>query len=143
MPTNTWTVITVVLALAAGCGNDNGPVENTGSACTAGGDCFKSAKAPLKGDVVCLTKVTGGYCTHTCQTDADCCAVEGECRSGIKQVCSPFENMPQKYCFLSCEPDVVTPSGKDEATYCHENAHVSFSCRSSGGGAMNRKVCVP
>jgi hypothetical protein len=44
-------------------------------------------------------------------------------------------------CFLSCEADVI--GNLDEATYCHDFAHVDFGCRSSGGGVQNRKVCVP
>jgi hypothetical protein len=48
------------------------------------------------------------------------------------------------YCFLSCDAEIVTQSGAaDETAYCQTNAHRDFVCRSSGGGAANRKVCVP
>lgn len=49
-----------------------------------------------------------GYCTHEYKDDSDCCAVTGECRTGIKQVCSPFTNTSTpKYCFLSCEEEDI------------------------------------
>lgn len=125
-------------AAAPSCGEDE---ENAGRSCMAAGDCYQGVKAPLKGEVVCLGRVQGGYCTHLCQTDADCCAVDGECKGGLRQVCAPFESSGQKYCFLGCEPADI---GSTEATaYCQEKAHSAFNCRSTGGGSMNRRVCVP
>jgi hypothetical protein len=94
---------------------------------------------------VCLTKYPGGYCTHTCTTDADCCATPGECKTGFKQVCSPFENQETKYCFLSCEDADITASPNDGTTdpnaYCQKFAGETLSCRSTGGGDLNRKFC--
>jgi hypothetical protein len=47
-------------------------------------------------------------------------------------------------CFLSCEAAVVSGADAGDAnTYCGKNANSAFSCRSSGGGSQNRKVCVP
>ena len=137
-------VVTLVLAPTA-CSDDNqntGPVENAGSACAAPSECYIGIEAgALKGEVQCLNRVPGGYCTHLCQTDADCCAVPGECRGGFRQVCSPFESTGQMMCFLACEASDV---GSIEANdFCHQNANGAFNCRSSGGGAKNRKVCVP
>lgn len=127
--------------------------EFTGSACTAAADCYGDIDgAALKGGApVCIDKVTGGYCTHTCTTDADCCAVPGECRTGLKQVCSSFENAAEKYCFLSCEDaDIAaaTDAGASDAgaegdEYCQKNTTAEFGCRSTGGGSENRKVCLP
>jgi hypothetical protein len=136
------TLLGGALAFGLACGDDDAD-EHTGQSCDKPEVCYPEAKQPLKGTAVCLDRVMGGYCTHTCQTDADCCAVEGECKSGYPQVCSPFESTGAKYCFLSCEAAVVTPTGKDESAYCHEFAHQAFNCRSSGGGSENRKVCVP
>lgn len=133
--------IVAVLLLPLACDDDAD--ENTGSACGKAEDCFPKLEEPLKGTAVCLDRVPGGYCTHTCETDADCCAAKGECRTGFPQVCSPFESTGAKYCFLSCEASIVAPTGEDDATYCHENANDAFNCRSSGGGSANRKVCVP
>lgn len=133
-------VLAVALAPLA-CHHDD--AEQTGSSCGKAEDCFPSAEQPLKGAAVCLDRVSGGYCTHTCQTDADCCAVKGECRTSFPQVCAPFESTGAKHCFLSCEAAVVTPTGDDDTTFCHQNASDAFSCRSSGGGSANRKVCVP
>jgi hypothetical protein len=126
--------------------------ENTGQSCTQPSDCYAGLDAgSLKGAVQCLDRVTGGYCTHLCEKDEDCCAVSGECKSGFKQVCSPFESTGQKMCFLSCEAtdirasDAGAPDGGtlDETTYCTTYATSEFACRSSGGGSGNRKVCVP
>lgn len=123
-----------------GCGGDDDD-EQTGAACAVPGDCYREAKGPLRGEVMCLRRVEGGYCTHLCQMDSDCCAVEGECKTRLPQVCSPFESTGQRMCFLSCEP--ATVGDKDPNVFCQENAHKSFVCRSTGGGAANRRVCVP
>jgi hypothetical protein len=133
--------------------NDSRSPEFTGSACKGPTDCYGTLDAAsLKGQPRCIDRVTNGYCTHTCTTDADCCAVEGECKSGFKQVCAPFESTTEKYCFLSCEPADITaapdgggvPDSGDQGTaYCEKNASAEFGCRSTGGGADNRKVCIP
>jgi hypothetical protein len=130
-----------VLLVAAlfGCSSNSG--ENAGQACGAAGDCYKGLKAAPKGEVMCLTKVAGGYCTHLCQTSADCCTVEGECKTGLAQVCGPFESTGMRMCFISCEAGVV--GSTEPNAYCQENAHRSFICRSTGGGSDNQKVCVP
>jgi hypothetical protein len=126
------------------CGEDD--EENTGSACSDVDDCYpnlEKGKMLVGGGAVCLDKVPGGYCTHTCTQDSDCCAVKGECKTGFPQVCSPFESTGMKYCFLACEGAQVEASGMDATAYCHKNANEAFGCRSSGGGTENRKVCVP
>ncbi|HVI01347.1 MAG TPA: hypothetical protein VM869_21665 [Enhygromyxa sp.] len=129
-------------ALAIACHDDDDP-EYVGQPCESPADCYPAIEDPslLAGEVECLDKVEGGYCTHLCEVDADCCAVEGECVSGYPQVCAPFENQPDKRCFLSCEDSDVGELGPDE--YCRTYAHPSFGCRSTGGGSENRKVCVP
>jgi hypothetical protein len=126
-------------ALVQACG---GPGEQAGQSCAAPAECYPEVDpADLQGEVLCLDKVAGGYCTHLCVTDADCCAVPGECQSGHPQVCSPFESTGQMMCFLSCEATVI--GDYTEATYCQDFANAAFGCRSSGGGTENRKVCVP
>jgi hypothetical protein len=127
------------LVLCATCDDDDD--ENTGQSCQQAGDCYRGAEGPLKGAVMCLMRVHGGYCTHQCEADTDCCAVKGECRTGLPQVCSPFESTGLKLCFLSCEASAV--GGQDPNAFCQENAHPSFTCRSTGGGSQNRRVCVP
>jgi hypothetical protein len=126
-------------SLAASCSKDKD--EHAGSACGVAGDCYKGLKTAPKGEVMCLTRVEGGYCTHLCQIKTDCCAVEGECKSGIPQTCAPFESTGQRMCFLSCEPADI--GNADGNAYCQQNAHKSFICRSTGGGSENQKVCVP
>jgi hypothetical protein len=98
----------------------------------------------MGGPAVCLPVTGGGYCTHKCTADTDCCAVPGECKTSFPQVCSPFESQPDKYCILSCEDAQVSDAGVADAnTFCATYAHVGFTCRSSGGGSQNRKVCMP
>jgi hypothetical protein len=123
-------------------------IEQTGSSCTTAAQCYTSLDAQsLKGAPACLDKVTDGYCTHECTTDDDCCAVPGECRTTFKQVCSSFENAGKKYCFLSCEEADIADAGVDAGgsgdNYCHGQLSTEFGCRSTGGGAQNRKVCLP
>ncbi len=128
----------LLLALALACEEDDG-LENVGAACEAPGECFPDVEQrdAIQGEIICLGDVPGGYCTHLCTTDADCCAVEGECETGLTQVCAPFQSTGMMMCFLSCE------NVSDDAAYCEERAHPSFGCRSTGGGSMNRRVCVP
>jgi hypothetical protein len=125
----------------AGCDDDDDYSGTVGQPCDVAGDCYPDLEdhSELSGDVVCLDKVQGGYCTHHCQTDADCCAVEGECDPAydLDYVCGPFESTGEKYCFISCEGQ------EDGNAYCQEWAHHDFNCRSTGGGNENRKVCVP
>lgn len=141
--------------LAAACGSDDkddgaggsggtggGSPDNVGSVCKVAADCFPEVDAAaLLGAAQCLDKTDEGYCTHLCQADTDCCAVEGECKTGLNQVCAPFENTNQKMCFLSCEG--ADTGGKDADQYCRDNVSPDFGCRSTGGGSQNRKVCFP
>jgi hypothetical protein len=133
-----------LVALATAChdDDDDGLGNNTGSSCESVAECFPDvADGGLIGDPICLDNVEGGYCTHTCTVDADCCAAAGECSNDLAQVCAPFESTDDKYCFLSCE---LLPEGYDDGNvYCQEWAHPDFICRSTGGGSENRKVCVP
>jgi hypothetical protein len=133
--------IAALAALCCGvgaCGDDDDSGENTGQSCESAAQCYPGVdQTALAGTVTCMDRVEGGYCTHTCSADADCCAVQGECQGGLPQVCAPFESEGVSYCFLSCE-DVA-----DETVFCQENANPAFGCRSTGGGSQNRKVCVP
>jgi len=147
------------LALWGACSNEestgtggaggSGIPEHTGSQCDSPADCYPGMDAgALQGAVQCMDRVPDGYCTHLCQGDDDCCAVEGECKTAIKQVCSPFESTGQNMCFLSCEPEDLVPAdggpaAVDAEEYCQREASPAFICRSSGGGSSNRKVCVP
>lgn len=155
-PTFSALVCGLIALLGLSCGgSDKSSPEETGRSCTPtaeapAGTCFSDLKESIKGEAVCMTRVPEGYCTHTCQTDSDCCAVKGECKTGIPQVCAPFESAGEKYCFLSCEPEVIASvvndpndPATDDTVYCQENANAAFICRSTGGGNQNRKVCVP
>ncbi len=148
-------------AFAAGCGDDSGhgvggsggsssidtgagagSPEQTGQECTDASECYPNvADGELAGDAICLDKVRGGYCTHACEADDDCCGAEGECDTDLAQVCSPFSSTDGKMCFLSCEKDEL--GNLDESSYCQREAGRDFICKSSGGGNENRKICVP
>ncbi len=143
-----WALLSV--GAYAACGNDNPPppvTESTSQPCAVATDCYPGLEeaGALRGDRFCITKVQGGYCTHTCVADSDCCAVPGECRTSHPQVCAPFENMSaQKYCFLSCEDGDWADAGVASAdAFCGAFAGTGFGCRSTGGGPMNRKICAP
>jgi hypothetical protein len=154
----TLTVVILGCACSVACGDDDddggadgtGNVPNrpeeTGAACEDVSDCFPEVvEGELQGDAICLARVRDGYCTHTCTADEDCCAATGECKTDLKQVCSPFESTGDMMCFLSCEDEDVAaaPDVADEQEYCQREASPDFICRSSGGGSANRKICVP
>ena len=141
------TIVTRTLALAAlafsahACGG-GGTTAEAGQPCTQASECYPDIDpATIKGDVQCLDKVPGGYCTHLCASDADCCAVSGECPGNHAEVCAPFESTGKMMCFLSCE--AADLGGVDEASYCQQYAGEAFGCRSTGGGSKNRKICSP
>ncbi len=137
----TAAVVVAMAAIFVGCDDDD-DFENAGMACESPADCYPDVDpATLSGNVECLERVEDGYCTHFCQVDADCCAVEGECVSGIPQVCAPLESTGTMQCFLSCENDII--GDMDASEYCEQYAHPVFGCRSSGGGPDNRRVCLP
>jgi hypothetical protein len=127
---------------------DDGRPDDTGAACEVADDCFPEVtEGELQGEAVCIDRVREGYCTHTCETDDDCCAADGECDDSVTAVCSPFESMTGLHCFLSCE-DADTGAGGaggavDAEEFCQKNAGTDFICRSSGGGVDNRRICVP
>jgi len=179
------TLATVGVALAIACGSsdsdstsggsgtdggtaaDGGPrgLEQTGQECKVASDCYPGVdggadSGALKGAVLCLDKVTNGYCTHKCTQDSDCCAVPGECKTGLVQVCGPFTSTMENQCFLSCEDKDINAAiaaqapdggydggtvdgGSREDAYCKAYASAAFGCRSTGGGKNNRKVCLP
>jgi hypothetical protein len=146
---------------------DAGPrgVEPTGQECTTPSQCYDDVDGgadggAISGQVVCITKITNGYCTHTCNDDSDCCKAPGECKTGLKHVCASLENQPEKYCFLSCETEDVNAGttaqaadggydggapdgGSREDAYCKAYSSTQFGCRSTGGGNKNRKACLP
>jgi len=141
-------VFLLVAGLFAACGggsSSNAVPTQTGQACQLTSDCYPGIDAgSLRGAPACLTQVQNGYCTHSCSTDNDCCAVAGECPAGLPEVCSPFESTSAMDCFLSCEADQVMHAGfTDDTAYCQKYASAAFTCRSTGGGSNNRKVCLP
>lgn len=141
--------IALVAAVVVACSSSSGssaPAGATGSTCTSAAACYSGIDAgALMGQVQCLTQLQNGYCTHTCTKDTDCCAVPGECAAGTVEVCAPLQSAPQTYCFLSCDTANIPASAgtTDPNTYCQKFANPTFTCRSTGGGANNRKFCGP
>ena len=140
--------LALACALASACGSNSGTggvATHTGQTCQVASECYPSLEAgSLRGEPVCLDRVTNGYCTHHCATDTDCCAVPGECPQATAQVCAPFESTGELNCFLSCEDADLKQFGYTDSTaYCQNYANAAFICRSTGGGSKNRKVCVP
>jgi hypothetical protein len=68
------------LALLAACDDDDG--SGVGTSCSSAEQCYLDLEEEVQGDPVCLDRVEGGYCSHECATDDDCCTVEGECANG-------------------------------------------------------------
>jgi hypothetical protein len=127
--------IFALIVLAGACDDDDD--GGVGSSCIDAQQCFAGLPNEVEGHAVCLDRVEGGYCTHECDADSDCCTVQGECPNGKEQVCAPFESTGQRLCFLSCEGQTNSDA------YCAQWANINFQCRSTGGGSRNRKVCVP
>jgi hypothetical protein len=140
--------LALIAVLAGACGGDetSTPPTQTGQTCMVAAQCYPGVadSGALRGEVTCMTKVPDGYCTHTCTADTDCCAVDGECVASHGEVCSPFESTDMKYCLLSCEDAALKAAGATDAdSYCAKYANAKFTCRSSGGGSENRKICSP
>lgn len=134
----------VVLLTCCGSNHSVAPQQTTtGLACASARQCYSEIDAGLLyGDPVCMTEFPQGYCTHHCATDANCCSVAGEC--SYPEVCGPFESTGENYCFLSCEEaDLQKANTTDSTLYCQTYANPAFICRSTGGGSLNRRVCVP
>jgi hypothetical protein len=110
-----------------------GCTRTVGSGCGGNGDC----PSPEDGEARCLTNVEGGYCSATCDDDADCC--DGvDCPEGVDIVCSTFEDSGERLCFINCR-DGAGPGGDPEV--CEEHAP-GMECRNTGGG-IGEQVCLP
>ncbi|MFT5682083.1 MAG: hypothetical protein ACI8RZ_003001 [Myxococcota bacterium] len=111
-------MIWILGALLAGCSDDD-PIYDT---CTEPADCV----VPEEATAVCLEKSDEGYCSWECAVDGDCAEDTGD----SDRICASFESDDAMYCFPSCEDD-------------GESCPDGLSCRSTGGGSENRKVCFP
>src|SRR5687767_14442479 len=118
MRTGTWMAATW-LCLLAGCG------QKFYSPCEAADECEDFA--PEDADAECVEKSGGGFCSWKCVDDTEC---DGDQDDDHDFVCASFESNPAMYCFPSCEDDDGDCPG-------------DYTCRSTGGGDENRKVCFP
>lgn len=117
-----WSLF-LAAALVCGCGGDE-----VYAPCEAPADC----EVPSEADPVCLDKSGEGFCSWECAVDDDCDFDGGD--GSYARVCASFESEPGTFCFPSCDE-----AAEDEDEVCPRG----FSCRSTGGGADNRKVCFP
>ena len=83
---------------------------------------------PEGAEAACLDKSGEGFCTWSCEVDEDC-----ESADASERVCASFESEAGTHCFPSCEGE------GDSERACPEG----LTCRSTGGGSDNRKVCFP
>ena len=115
----TWCLWLGMLLLAAGCSGD----KEGYTSCSEPADC----SVPADAEAVCLDKGGDGFCSWLCSTDEDCQTDTGSGSDGY--LCASFEDEAARYCLISCEEDAdACPDG--------------LTCRSSGGGSENRKVCA-
>lgn len=117
-----WRVVGVLAAL--GCGGRDGGDDDDDlyDGCAVAEDCDVPAGAADGVEPACLDKAGEGFCTTDCALDADC--------GDPDLVCASFEDEAATYCFPACEGD-------------EDGCPPGFGCRSTGGGADNRKVCFP
>jgi len=103
------------------------------AACEASDDC----EVPDDAAGVCLDKGGEGFCTWECAADADCDYDDEADAYGedISRICASFEDEPSMYCFPPCDEGA---DGDGDAA-----CPVGLTCRSTGGGDENRKVCFP
>ena len=107
--------VLVLLVLLAGCGGD----DDLYPPCEHASDC----DVPSGKTAVCVPKSDEGFCTWSCTHDPDC-------KGGYTDlVRASFESTGGKDCFPPCGSGDARPDG--------------FSCRSTGGGNQNRRVCFP
>lgn len=97
--------------------------------CEVADDCAEWV--PDSAEPVCLEKSGEGFCSWTCEADADCADDPDE---DFAYVCSSFESTEGLYCFPSCNED-----GDSEVPVCPDG----YGCRSTGGGSDNRRICFP
>ncbi|MCB9741397.1 MAG: hypothetical protein H6741_29740 [Alphaproteobacteria bacterium] len=117
--------LSALLLLLAGCGDELGY-----ETCDVADDC--SEVVPEDATAACVEKADSGFCSWECDVDDDCATDADE---DFTRVCASFESSPELYCFPSCEES----ADSDGAEACPEG----FTCRSTGGGSDNRRVCFP
>lgn len=114
--------MTSLLLLFLGCG------EELYATCEVADDCEVPSDEV---EATCLPKAGEGFCTWTCGTDADCDDPDRDDREpdDVGLVCASFEDEEGAWCFPPCDGDDGCPP--------------DFTCRSTGGGSENQKVCFP
>lgn len=117
-------VLTLGVLLLAACGPD--PVYDD---CTEEADC--EGAGPEGATVACLPKGDEGFCSWACAGDDDCADPDDD-HGGWDLVCASFESTEGTWCFPACRTE-------EDVDACPEG----FTCRSTGGGDENRKVCFP
>ena len=133
----TMTLSCAWLLCTASCKSDDdggadGEFAGLYDACQSNEDCAETVPEDAEGQ--CIGQLEdGGFCTWSCVDDSDC---SEEFDEDFDYLCSSFESETGKFCFPGCredDPDIpedeVCPAG--------------YECRSTGGGAQNRRICFP
>lgn len=110
--------MTLLFCLLLGCR------EELYETCETADDCHPPSEDLT---ATCLPKSDEGYCTWDCTTDDDCEDEDDDDETEL--VCASFEDEAGSWCFPPCGDDDGCPDG--------------FTCRSTGGGSSNEKVCFP
>jgi hypothetical protein len=128
-------MLIVSLVAWSGCGGG----DPTYAPCDTPDDCA----VPEEAEAECLDKAGEGFCTWSCSSDADC-AFDDDPDPDWTRVCASFESEPGSHCFPSCrEGDEGDESDESDESDGDGSCPEGFSCRSTGGGSDNRKVCFP
>ncbi len=117
-------------ALVLACGSPPSKSDSSVAlyrSCEAPSDCVDQ---PEGAEAACLDKGGLGFCTWECTTDEDCA---GETDPDWPMVCASFESNAGSFCFPACQEE------ETETASCPG----ALSCRSTGGGSDNRRVCFP
>ncbi len=115
----------LLLMAFMGCGGSK-DADEVYLTCEVPEDC----DVPDGADAACIDKSGEGFCTWECQSDEDCVEASD---TDFDFVCASFESELTLYCFPACDSEA------EDAEACPP----SMSCRSTGGGSNNRKVCFP
>ncbi len=105
-------------------------------ACHDGPDVYEpcespaTCEAPPDQTAECVNGDGDGFCTWSCEDEADCAQSEHPWQF----VCASFESSDGNHCFPACDG----AEAPDE-----EQCPRGYECRSTGGGSENEKVCYP
>ena len=134
--TRTTTVGCVVLLSVVSCKEEEATVdefEGLYGACESSEDCEGLVPEDVEEQCIGNLDDGSGFCTWSCVDDLDC---SEEFDDDFDYLCASFESESGKFCFPGCRED--DPEIPDD-----EVCPAGYECRSTGGGAQNRRICFP